>query len=205
MYQNGGTTVVRKRMSFLSVLVISLTAIIVTVVLSAFGIAVYGLRIADVKATDLVGLVGETAKSLPELCKSLPPALADAIHDQRRPDYRAKLDVSARLTSGESGRPGLGIIVEVTNRGDEVVSLLTMRLVGLDDEGDPVFERNTWVATPLQIEQDWRGPLLPHETRRIPLRVHASQPTRKVATEITDIRVWQGTPEPADAKQADPK
>jgi len=193
MFQDGGTTVVRKRMSFLSVTVVSLAAIIVTTVVSASGVAVYALKIADGKADSVVGLVGEALESLPEFLQGLPPALADAIHDERQPGYRDQLDVTARLGDEDGGRRGRVIFVEVVNRGEETVSLLSMRLVGLDGDGDPVFEKNAWVATPLQIDDDWRGPLLPHETRRIPIRCYyGTEESREILAEITDIRVWQG-------------
>ena len=196
MYHDNGTTVVRKRMSFLSVLVLSVTAIIVTIILSASGIAIYGLGILDAKTDSLTGLVGEAVRSLPEIRKALPPALSDAINDERRPGYRDQLDVSVRLVGAD--RNGYRrTVVEVTNRGDELVSLLSMRVVGLDGDGDPVFERNTLVATPIQIDDDWRGPLLPHETRRFSIR-HSSRrygvPV-EVTYEITDVRVWRGNTE----------
>lgn len=200
MYQDVGTTVVRKRLSFLSVTVLSLAAIIVTTVVSASGIAIYALKIADGKTDSLVGLVGEAVQSLPEFCKGLPPALADAINDRRQPGYRDQLDVSVRLGREGGNRRGRGraIIVEVVNRGEETVSLLSMRLVGLNGDGDPVFEKNAWVATPLQIDDDWRGPLLPHETRQIPLFCYGTGDSREVRAEITDIRVWQNEPAAAE-------
>lgn len=194
MFQDVGTTVVRKRLSFLSVTIISLTAIIVTTVVSASGLAIYALKIADGKTDSLVGLVGEAVQSLPEFCKGLPPALADAINDQRQPGYRDQLDVSVRLGREGRNRRGRVIIVEVVNRGEETVSLLSMRLVGLDGDGDPVFEKNTWVATPLQIDDDWRGPLLPHETRQIPLFCYGTGDSQEVRAEITDIRIWLDEP-----------
>lgn len=194
MFQDVGTTVVRKRLSFLSVTVISLTAIIVTTVVSASGLAIYALKIADGKTDSLVGLVGEAVQSLPEFCKGLPPALADAINDRRKPGYRDQLDVSVRLGREGRNRRGRVIIVEVVNRGEETVSLLSMRLVGLDGDGDPVFEKNTWVATPLQIDDDWRGPLLPHETRQIPLFCYGTGDSQEVRAEITDIRIWLDEP-----------
>jgi len=192
MYQDGGTTVVRKRMSFLSVTVLSLAAIIVTTVVSASGVAVYALKVADGKTDNLLGLVGETVKSLPEFCEGLPPALADAIKDERQPGYRDQLDVSVRLGREQGSRRAL--LVEVKNGGEQTVSLLSMRLVGLDGEGDPVFEKNAWVATPLQLDDDWRGPLLPHETRQIPLYCYDTGASREVRAEITDIRIWKDEP-----------
>jgi hypothetical protein len=153
------------------------------------------LRLVDKKADGLIGLVAETAKVLPEVREALPPALTDAIDDERRVEYRRNLDVAVRLVDREErhGRSTGRAMVEVTNTGDEVVSLLSMRLVGLDDDGNAVMERQTWAATPLQIEDEWRGPLLPHETRRFSVWCYRVGDTAEVTHEITDLRVWRGS------------
>lgn len=194
MYHDSGTTVVNKRMSFLSVTILSVSAVLITTILSASGIAVYGMRVIDRKCDSLTMLVGETVRQLPEFRKALPPALADAIDDIRRPDYLTKVEVITKLgrsTESRCGRVG-NAIVEVTNNGDEVISLLSMRLVGVDEDGAPIMEHNTWAATPIQVEDEWRGPLLPHETRRIPVRFFANDDIKTISHEITDIRVWKG-------------
>jgi hypothetical protein len=192
MFNGTGTTVVRKRLSFPSILAISLAGVIATTIVSVSGIAVYGLRVIDKKSDSLISLVGDAARSLPEFRKALPPFLADAIDDERRPDYLKDLDVSVRLGKKDRRHGSRRAIVEVSNHGDAVVSLLSMRVVGLDEDGDPVDERNTWVATPLQIEDEWRGPLLPHETRRFPVHWRRGSDTVDVTYEITDIRIWRG-------------
>lgn len=191
MYAEGGNAVVRKRLSCFSVLILSLTAIIVTVVVSASGIVIYGLSVLDDKTDSLVDLVGEAAGALPELREALPPALADALDDERSPEYMDQLDVVVRA-SGEDRWGRRRCTIQVKNNGDKVVSLLSMRVVGMDDDGDVVFERNTWAATPLQIEDDWRGPLLPHETRRFTVWYGREDAASKIAHEITDVRIWTG-------------
>lgn len=193
MYKGDGTTVVRKRLSCVSVLILSLTAIIITVVVSASGMAIYGLTVLDQKTDSLVGLVGEAARALPDLREALPPALADAIDDKRSPEYVDQLDVAVRA-GGVDGWGRQHCLVEVKNTGDQVVSLLSMRVVGLDIDGDLVFERNAWAATPIQLEDDWRGPLLPHETRRFSVWHCGPGAASKIAHEITDIRLWSGRP-----------
>ncbi|MBN2563744.1 MAG: hypothetical protein JXQ75_22735 [Phycisphaerae bacterium] len=191
MFHDPGTTVVRKRLSFPSVLVISLAGIVMTTILSASAIAVYGIRLVDKKSDSVIGLVEQAARRLPELQKALPPALADALNDERRPDYIENLDVSVHFGAADPRCGYPRAVVEVENSGDEVVSLLSLRIVGLDENGDPVFERNTWAATPLQIEDEWRGPLLPHETRRFPVHWWRGGKAADLSYEITDIRVWQ--------------
>lgn len=200
MYNDGGTMVVRKRLSFLSVLALSSAAVITTAIVSASGIAIYGLSVIDDKSEDVVAFLGDAVRGLPELRKSLPPALADAWNDERQPDYLEMLTISVRAT-GEDHRGRSRAVVEVANNGREVVSLLSMRIVGLDEDQDAIFERNTWVATPLQIEDEWRGPLLPGETRRIPIRLwRGSDSLASFSHEVTDIRIWLG---PAETESMD--
>lgn len=196
MYQDGSTTVVNKRMSFLSVTVLSLSAILITVIVSATGLAVFGLRVVDRRADSIADVLVETVRQLPEYQKALPPALADAINDIRQPGYASELEIAVKLTNSDTRGGQQNAVAVVKNRGDSVVSLLSLRLVGLNEGGEPIIERNTWAATPLQIEGEWRGPLMPNETRQIPIRLYSHRGLSKINFEITDIRVWRG-PQPA--------
>ena len=63
-----------------------LSAVIITCVVSASAITLYGMRIIDKKADTLVGTVQVLVEELPALKAALPPALADAVSDERRPD-----------------------------------------------------------------------------------------------------------------------
>jgi len=195
--------VIKKRLSFFSVFAMSLSAIIISVVVCASVIGVYALNIAD-RRIDTVGeLIEQTVRSLPEVRKSLPPVLADAFNDERRPDYVDRLAITVRYVErGEGHRHRhrrRRTVVEVENTGDEVVSLLSMRIVGLDAQGDPIYERNTWAATPIQIEDDWRGPLLPHEKRRFAVWCYFHCDIAEVTHEITEVRTWLKDP-PAAAE-----
>ncbi len=192
MFHEQDTTVVRKRHGFLSVAVMSITAIVVTSVLTAGGIVVYGLNVIDKRTDNVIDLVGEAVRCLPEYRDALPPALADAINDERRPDYLENVNVSVRFSEATSRHGHRRAVVEVSNDGGELISLLSMRIVVLDADGDPIEEHNTWVATPIQIEDGWRGPLMPHETRRISIWCSSGDRTAELSHEITDIRVWRG-------------
>jgi hypothetical protein len=185
-------TVIRKRLSFPSVLVLSIALIAMTVIVSASGIAIYGLRVVDQKADSIIGFAGSAISNLPEFRAALPAALADALNDERRPGYLEDLRISVRLREDNRYDGRHRAVVEVENQGDEIVSLLSMRIIGLDDEGDPSVERNTWAATPLQIDHEWRGPLLPRETRRFSVGCLRGRGTVTAAYEVTDIRVWRG-------------
>ena len=184
--------VVKKRLSFLSVLVMCITTIIVTAIVSGSGVLVYGVRMIDRKADTLPKLVAQVAESLPALYDALPPAIVDAVDDERAPEYLANLKIKVQLR-GDADRWGRRrAVVEVENTGDETVSLLTMRIVALDGDGEPLGEERTWAASPIQMDNSWRGPILPHTTRRFVVRCREDEEVSSVSHEVTDIRVWRG-------------
>lgn len=189
-----GTTIVRKRLSFFSIAVISIAGVVMTVIVCASALAFRGLAIVDAKADTLTGLATDLVKALPEYREALPPALADAIDDERRPDYLKELSIETHLVDSDSHGRSRGI-VEVTNKGDEIVSMLSIRIVGLDRADEPVWEHSTWAATPIQIDEDWRGPLMPGVTRRIPVRMWRQDRAASLSCEVTDVRVWKGPAE----------
>ncbi|RIK62512.1 MAG: hypothetical protein DCC65_17255 [Planctomycetota bacterium] len=190
MFHDSGAHVVKKPMGFLAVSALGFSAVLVTALVSVTGLAVYGIRVVDKKTGNLMELVQETAKTLPEIRAALPPALADALDDVRVPEYRDSLLVSTKLSEGTDRWGYHKATVEVENTGDQTVSLLSMRLVGLDGDGDPSAEYNVWAATPLQIEDEWRGPLLPRETRRFVIRGFPEKSVTQVVPEITEVRLW---------------
>ncbi len=87
--------------------------------------------------------------------------------------------------------------VNVINNGEEVVSLLALRIVILNAHDEILTESNEWAATPFAAEHDWRGPIMPGSQRHF-----ASSHSRtfsvssfnelKTEVEITDIRIWNG-------------
>lgn len=190
--QNGGTTVVNKKLSFLSVLVLSIAGVLICIILSVTGIAIYGLAVVDAKTDGVFGLIEQGIEFLPALREALPPALADGFDDERSPAYREQVDVRVRLAEQGDRRWREGrAVVEVKNRGDRTVTLMSLRLMGLDEHGDLIAERPTWAATPLQIDGEWRGPILPHETRKFVVWCLDGREIAEVNCEITDLRVWK--------------
>lgn len=182
----------KKPHSFLAVAAFGVCAVLMTAIVSGVGLAAYGLRVVDKKSDGIVGLIEQTARSLPEIRAALPPALADTLDDVRQPDYRDSLQVTVK-ESAKSDRWGgrkIGVVVE--NHGDRMISLLSMRIVGTDEDGTPVTERSIWAASPIQIDNDWRGPLMPHETRRLVVYCRDAEQATKYSSEITEVRVWQG-------------
>ena len=192
-HQNGN--VVHKARSFFSTLAWGISLIVVTAIISGTVLAGYGMNIVDRKTNSVFDLVEAVLNGLPELTDALPPVLADAIHDQRRPEYAGELEVSVRLAESSRRRGACRPVVELHNNGSEVVSLLSMRVVVLNQRGEPVAEFNEWAATPIAANDDWRGPLLPGATRHLSVGTLFLGEDRAVddfhaEVEITDVRVW---------------
>ena len=194
MFGNNSPQVARSGRSFFSTLVLGGSLVVVTLIGSATVLAVYALNIVDRKTGNVFEFAEVAVQSVPDLIESLPPVLADLIDDERRPEYAEQLDVSVKLADA-GGYKGVRPVVLVHNRGDEVVSLMSMRIVILNDQGDPVSEFNEWGATPIAADRDWRGPLLPGATRRFTAgwrsyRDKLQRDSLRVEYEITDVRIW---------------
>jgi hypothetical protein len=132
---------------------------------------------------------------LPELIEALPPAVGDLLNDRRAPEYTANLKVDVKLATDERDR--LRPVMTIRNDGDEVVSMLAVRVAALRGDAVPIREWTEVAATPIAIDHDWRGPLMPHTTRHVVLSGYCSLPGDAAdyltpAYEISEIRVWEG-------------
>jgi hypothetical protein len=166
---------------------------------SGTAVVLYGMRIVDTRATELLGFadgtINTTLDQLPELIESLPDAIGDLLSDRRSPEYATELDLDVGFVVEERSK-SLRPVMTITNRGDQVVSLLAVRVAALNEGGLPIREWTEMAATPVAIE-DWRGPLLPGKTRYLVMgsgwrglsATKADQITG--AVEIADIRVWK--------------
>lgn len=196
-----------RRHTFLSALVMGLAAIIITLIVSCTVLIIYGMNFAGEKSEKLVGLVQEAVQGMPVLQKSLPPFLADVLNDRRQPDYSALLEITAQTAlPDQDGR--LRTSISVVNKGAEVVSLLSLRIVVLDSQGQILAESNEWAATPFAAEDDWPGPLMPGSHRYFTCSEHgnsaASAGDLKTQVEITDVRLWSGQKEAPSTDTAKP-
>lgn len=200
MFGNHSPDVVRTGRSFASSFVLGGSFVLVALIGSVTTVGVYALNIVDRKTGNIFEFAEEVVLSLPEIAEALPPVLADLINDERRPGYADQLDVSVKLAATRSSS-GVRPMIVVRNLGDKVVSLLSMRVVVLNDRDDLVAEFNEWAATPIAADHDWRGPLLPGATRRFAtghrfVGRNSKAENLRVEFEITDIRVWNhGTPD----------
>ncbi len=181
---NGG-----RRGGFLSSLVYGVCGVVGVGILCGSGLAFYGMDIVDRKFDRVVETGTDILRSLPEIKESLPPALSDAFDDRRAPDYQSQLEVSVEPALGSRG--GLGFTLDVSNTGDEVVSMIVVRVNYETPEGQLVHAESVYVATPIAIEGEWAGPILPGSTRRRALQVHSRQKVLTPTVEVCDIRVWE--------------
>ncbi len=194
-----GTPIIIKR-GFLSTLAYGISGVLITAIVCGTGVGLYGMNLLDRKSGDLTSLGKELVAAVPEILEALPPALSDAINDRRDPGYRSELEIDVAIDDDEDSSWKRSVVT-VKNNGDEVVSLLAVRIVLLDEDGLPTSERGTYVATPLAIDDcdAWSGPILPGETRRISAHMRSDASHVKAEIEVTEIRVWNG---PSDGELA---
>lgn len=185
----------RSRMSPMTAMFLGIFFVGGLTIASATTVVLYSMRIIDHKAASLLNFADHTVEGLPELLKSLPPALSDMLQDRRAPEYASKLAVDVKFINDET-TGALRPVLTVKNTGDEVVSLLALRVAAIDANGTP---RNDWtevVATPLSIDNGWRGPLMPGATRHVVLSgcrsLTGKSETLVAVAEIGDVRVWSG-------------
>jgi hypothetical protein len=186
----------QKRMSPLTALFLGLFGVIGVGIASGTVITVFGLQIIDEKAGNLIGLTENTIGGLPELLESLPPVVGELLNDHRAPDYTASIDVDVNLIADKKTN-AVRPVLTVTNNGDEVVSMLAVRVAVLNDDGVPLGDWTQVVATPIAIEGDWRGPMFPGATRHVVCSRYAGG--RSVSAdlavtaqpEISELRVWR--------------
>jgi hypothetical protein len=186
--------IIYKRHTFLSALAMGISAVIIAFIVSCTVVIIYGMNFAGDQTEEVVALVEQAIKGLPKLQESFPPVLADMLDDRRQPDYRTQLDITASTTLLPANKGTVKTTIEIVNKGSEVVSLLSMRVVVLTSQNEIITESNEWGATPVAADDDWRGPLMPG-ARRYFVSSHRALPVfsaneLKTEVEITDIRIW---------------
>ena len=198
--------VIVKKRTFLSSVAFGLSSLAITCVLCCTMLIMYGLNFAGEKTDRVISLAQSAVKGLPELQESLPPALGDMLDDRRQPDYAQHLAIKAKLMP-QPGSPGvLRAGIEVVNEGNQVVSLLALRITVLDDHGQLRSEIQEWAATPFAAEDAWRGPIMPGSKRYFVCRrsLHGIDPTvtLQAQVEINELRVWNASDPDSAAQRA---
>jgi hypothetical protein len=202
-----------RKHTFLSSVAMGFSAVVITIILCCTAVLLHTVHLAGEKSERLVTLAQSAVKGLPELEKALPPVLSDMLDDHRQPDYAGKLAITAKV-SPQPGRHGLTrTAIEIVNNGQEVVSLLSLRIILLDETGQLACETQDWAATPLATDGELRGPIMPGSRRYFVKRCMCDTDATEglhAEVEITELRVWNGpaktvaTEEQAPAPAASP-
>lgn len=184
------------RMSPFTAFFLGLFGVAAVGIIAGTAITLSAVHTIDKQATGIVGFVANSIDGLPELIESLPPALGDILEDRRAPEYAAEIAIDVNLIVDDRGR--LRPVMTIENRGGEMITMLAVRVAALNADNMPVGEWTEVVATPIAIDHDWRGPILPGKVRHVVgSRAYRGASIDKlseltVATEISDIRVWTG-------------
>lgn len=194
--------VIVRKGGFLAPLFYGLFGFLSAVVVCATLLGVYGLHIADSTADGLFAIGGQVVSGLPQWQRSLPPMLAEVLDDRRAPDYREQIDVAVQTVPPRDTRGRALTLIEVTNNGEETVTVLALNVVLEDENGVPVQESRSYAATPIVVdEDDWRGPLLPGSTRKFTQCCYHGTRLRPTV-EVAELRIWNGPREEALVEDA---
>ena len=193
-----------RKHTFLSSAALGFSAVVITLLVTGTAMFLYTVHLASDKSERVLTLAQSAIKGLPDFTHSLPPVLADMLDDQRRPDYCKELTISAKATTRPDPHGRVRTTVEVVNNGTEVVSLLSLRILLLDEHKELLSESQEWAATPFAAEDGWRGPIMPGSRRHF-VCYHRAGSGGDHATdlnteiEVTELRVWN------DSKNVTPK
>ena len=185
-----------RRMSPLTALFIGLFGVTAVGIAAGSLIVLYGMHIVDGKASHVISFARDTIKGLPDLVDSLPAVVSDTLRDHRAPEYASNIEIKVKLIEGKH-EGTLHPVVTISNRGDQVVSMLAVRVAALNAANVPLRDWTEVVATPIAIDDDWRGPLFPHVTRHIVFSrwgdtlLPAKLGPLTASTEISELRVWE--------------
>ncbi|OHB63955.1 MAG: hypothetical protein A2Y77_10120 [Planctomycetes bacterium RBG_13_62_9] len=189
--------IVYKKHTFLSSAAMGLSAVLIAIIASCTVVVLYGVHLAGEKSERVITLAQSAIRGLPEFAESLPPMLSDMLDDHRQPDYSNQLAITTRLTREPGRGDGARTEIEIINNGEEVVSLLGLRIIALDESGRLLCESQEWAATPFATDGGLRGPIMPGSRRYfVGARRRLCDPgpmeTVKTEVEITELRLWNG-------------
>ena len=186
-----------RRMSPVTAFFLGLFGTAGVTVLAAAAVVLFGMRIAEQNIVRAFSIADHTVDRLPELVDSLPESVKELLNDRRAPEYARHIAVEVRFREDDQRRT-VYPAVSITNNGDEVVSLLGLRVVALSPDGVPEYEWTEVAATPLALsDNDWRGLLFPHGTRHMVLYgyrgpMEGGAADLRGSYEISELRLWNG-------------
>ncbi len=185
-----------QRMSPLTAFFIGLFGVGAVGIGAASAVVLFAMGIVNDKAGTLLEFADDTVAGLPKLLDSLPSAVEELLDDRRAPEYASQIEVDVSFVV-DSRYGSIRPAVTIVNSGEEAVSLLALRVVALDANGVPVDEWTEVAATPIALDNSWRGPLLGGATRHILMSNRRNgrglTDTAGItgAIEIVDVRIWQ--------------
>lgn len=191
--------ITQNRMSPLTALFIGVFGVVGVGIASGTSVVLYGMHVLNRNAAEAIDLVdntiGGTLAGLPDLLASLPDAVNELLNDRRAPDYASNIGVTVDFVVDDR-TGGVRPVLTVVNNGDSVVSLLAVRVAALNENQLPVEDWTEVIATPVAVDHDWRGPLMPGNTRHVALSRRRGITAEQMEDitgvwEISDIRVWQ--------------
>lgn len=195
----------QNRMSPLTALFLGIFGVGAVAIGSSATVVLYALRIVDTKADAILAFTGQTVEGIPEFAQRLPelieslPQLADTLVGSRTPGYVPNIEVVVKFVQDKRSG-GFRPVLTITNHGEEMVSMLTVRIAALTADGAPVREWTEVVATPIALDRDMRGPLFAGETRYVVVSTRRTvlaedRPGITGDVEISELRLWQPTGE----------
>lgn len=186
--------ITQNRMSPMTALFLGIFGVGAVGIASGTSVVLYAMHVIDRNVSEALGVIDGTLTDLPAFIDSLPDSIGELLDSHRAPEYAAHIDVTVDFVV-ESRSDTVRPVLTIVNNGDEVVSLLAIRVALLKDKV-PVRDWTQVVATPLAIDHDWPGPLMPGSTRHIVLSSCYRNITAEDITtitgswEIADVRVW---------------
>lgn len=127
-----------------------------------------GMSIFEHNVARVVDFAQVAIEDLPQTIKDVSPLISEFV-GERNLDYAKNIGVTVKLAQ----RPGTKTLrpaLQVTNKGNQPINFMTIRVAALTAQNLPVAEWTEVVATPIGIENDWRGPLVPNQTRYVVMR-----------------------------------
>jgi len=187
----------KQRMSPLTALFIGLALTASTGIIATMGVVLFGMGVIDSRADDIIDFAGDTIDKLPDIIESLPPAVQELLDLHRAPAYASNLAIEAGLVRDPYDADRIIPALSITNQGDKAVSLLSLHVSAVGSNKLPVAEWTEVAATPLGIDCQWRGPIMPggkrdivvsHWRRGLPASLQGEV---SLGVEVSDIRVWE--------------
>lgn len=205
----GPSVIVNKKSGFFAAVAKGLFGTLIAAIVCVSVLGIFGIRLVErnvgivqdaltTTLPEVLRTIPEVVDRVPNLVRALPPVLADGLNDRRAPEYEQNLAIKTRVVETRRSSRGAEAVIEVTNQGDEAVSLLMLRLTIEDDREVPIDEHMIVVATPLAIEDEMRGPLWPGNTRKIAQWVCSDPEDVTAVIELAELRLWNGPMESAE-------